>query len=426
MEEFNWRFNMGLYIQDPSYTDSAYLHEALISSCINSVSGGGAYAFASKDGIELLIEDENFKKFLKNGTFTLVIGMDDITNIYSIDTLKRLQEKYSGHLIVKAYIHNGKGSIFHPKYSWFSYENGGTLVIGSGNLTQKGLRQNREAYSIEKYEGEKFNEVISEWNNWINHSKMFLFDINDDIVHEYAIKNTRKMGEIIKVQKQYGDKSGMDRILKYAELFSLQPKDKKYYVSNGNHQKEIVELGLNPQAESGFYGEDVDIDMSYWTIYLNSEVLIAEIPKSGSRWQQVNFDKNSFEEFFGATCGENGVYRILFRSITEDGTLKNVEVRPSVSVSSLNYRFELDAAKGLDYPMGKERPLGVFVKVSPRDFIYQLVMPGDFAYQSCIEVLDSKAAYSSRMRRIRYLCKEIYENTPQLSLWKRLDVEEDE
>lgn len=417
---------MGLYIQDPSYTDSAYLHEALISSCVNGISGGGAYAFASKDGIELLIEDDNFKQFLKNGVFTLVIGMDDITNIYSIDTLKKLQEKYAGHLIVKAYIHNGKGSTFHPKYSWFSYEKGGTLVIGSGNLTQKGLRQNREAYSIEKYEDEKFDEVVSEWNNWMKHSKMFLFDINEDIVQEYALQNTRRMGAIIKIQKEYGHQTGIDRILKYAELLGLQPKDKKFSVPKSKSPKETLEIEIKSKTEGEFYGEDVDIDMSYWTIYLNSEALIAEIPRSGSRWQQVNFDKKSFEEFFGATCGENGVYRILFRSMTKDGILQEVEVRPSVSVSSQNYRFELDAAKGLDYPTGTERPLGVFVKVSPRDFIYQLVMPGDAPYQSCIEVLDGKETRSNRMRRIRYLCREIYENTPQLSLWKRLDVEEDD
>ena len=53
-------------------------------------------------------------------------------------------------------------------------------------------------------------------------------------------------------------------------------------------------------------------------------------------------------------------------------------------------------------------------------------MPGDAPYQSCIEVLDGKEVRSNRMRRIRYLCREIYENTPQLSLWKRLDVEEDD
>ena len=141
---------MTFCIQDPSYGKSEYLHEALISACVGNITGGGAYAFASKDGIELLIEDENFKRFLKEGRFLLVVGMDDITNIYSIKTLRKLQEKYKGHLKVKAYIHKGKGSIFHPKYSWFSNEDGGVLVIGSGNLTQKGLRQNREAYTLEK------------------------------------------------------------------------------------------------------------------------------------------------------------------------------------------------------------------------------------------------------------------------------------
>ncbi len=77
---------MGFCIQDPTYANSAYLHEALISTCVNGVSGGGAYAFASKDGIELLIEDDNFKQFLRTGVYTLVVGMDDITNIYFINT----------------------------------------------------------------------------------------------------------------------------------------------------------------------------------------------------------------------------------------------------------------------------------------------------------------------------------------------------
>ena len=417
---------MGLCIQDPSYSESAYLHEALISTCVKGVSGGGAYAFASKDGIELLIEDDNFKQFLRTGKFTLVIGMDDITNVYAIDTLKKLQEKYAGHLIVKAYIHNSKGSTFHPKYSWFEYEDGGVIVIGSGNLTQKGLRQNREAYSIEHFDTEGFKDVIQEWNNWLDHSKMFLFDLDEEIVHEYAMHNTRKMGAIIRIQEEYGGSYEVDRLLKYAELFGLQPKDK--HISSGKTKSSTkkIDVEIENTNKTNYYGEDVDIDMPYWTIYLNSEALIAEIPKSGNRWQQVNFDKRTFEEYFGATCGENGVYRILFRNMSADGILQEVEVRPSVSVSSQNYRFELDAAKGLDYPDGNYRPLGVFVKVSPRDFIYELLMPGDPAYQSCIEVLDSKEAYSNKMRRIRYQCQEIYDNTPLLALWKRLDVEEDD
>lgn len=58
---------MEFYIQDPTYSKLSYLHEALILSCVGGAAGGGAYAFASKDGIELLIEDDNFKQFLKFG-----------------------------------------------------------------------------------------------------------------------------------------------------------------------------------------------------------------------------------------------------------------------------------------------------------------------------------------------------------------------
>lgn len=412
---------MAFCIQDPTYDKSAYLHEALISSCVEGISGGGAYAFASKDGIELLIEDDNFKQFLKNGYFTLIIGMDDITNTYSIDTLKKLQEKYLGHLTVKAYIHNSKGSTFHPKYSWFVKPAGGTLVIGSGNLTQKGLRQNREAYVIEELDEESMKAVVQEWEEWFKHSKPFLFDLDEEIVNAYAEQNTERMKAIIGFQKQKANRGTADRLLKYMELLSGQPDIKKHIVKKHNDVNTSI-----TEKDAVIYGEDLDIDLPYWTVFLNSEVLIAEIPKSGSRWQQVNFDKNSFENFFGATCGENGVYRILFRNMGHDGILHEVEVRPSVSVLSRNYRFELDAAKGLDYPSGTERPIGVFVKVSPRDFLYELLMPGDEAYQSCVEVLNSKEAYSTRMRRIKYSCQEIYQQTLKLALWKRLDAEEDE
>lgn len=413
---------MAFYIQDPTYSKSSYLHESLISSCVGSIAGGGAYAFASKDGIELLIEDDNFKQFLKTGQFTLIVGMDDITNIYSIETLKRMREKYYGHLTIKAYIHNSKGSTFHPKYSWFAQPDGGILVIGSGNLTQKGLRQNREAYVIEKLIPEEMRNVVHEWDEWLEYSKLFLFDLDEDIVNAYAERNTERMRTIISIQKQEGRKVDADQLLKYIELLDGQPDSKRYAASKkaaGTKKSEANEASV-------IYGEDLDIDLPYWTAFLNSEVLISEIPKSGSRWQQVNFDKNSFENFFGATCGENGVYRILFRNMGHDGILHNVEVRPGVSVSSQNYRFELDAAKGLDYPSGKERPIGVFVKVSSRDFMYELLMPGDEAYNACIEVLDNKEPYSTRMRRIRYRCQEIYQKTSSLALWKRLDAEEDE
>ena len=90
-------------IQDPSYENSKYLHETLISECVGCTTGAGAYAFATKDGINLLLLDDNFKDFLETGTFTLVVGTDDITNEHSIVSLIELQKKYGSHLVVKAY-----------------------------------------------------------------------------------------------------------------------------------------------------------------------------------------------------------------------------------------------------------------------------------------------------------------------------------
>ena len=59
---------MMLCIQDPSYENSKYLHETLLSECVGSIYGAGAYAFASKDGINMLLSDDNFKCFLEKGT----------------------------------------------------------------------------------------------------------------------------------------------------------------------------------------------------------------------------------------------------------------------------------------------------------------------------------------------------------------------
>ena len=166
--------------------------------------------------------------------------------------------------------------------------------------------------------------------------------------------------------------------------------------------------------------EEYDEDDAYWTLNPDSSVLVAEIPRSGNRWKQVNFSKEIFENFFGATCGENGVYRVLLKSINSSGIMGETEVRPSVSVSSHNYRFELDAATGIDYPEDGKRPIGVFAKVSERDFLYELVMPGDEGYDSLITAMNSRQSMTTRMRRLIYRCEEITQETPELSIWKRI------
>lgn len=217
-----------LCIQDPSYENSKYLHETLLSECVDCTVGAGAYAFATKDGINLLLSDENFKKFLERGTYTLVVGTDDITNEHCINALIELEKKYCAHLKVKAYVHNGKGSTFHPKFSWFSNANGGSLVLGSGNLTQKGLRHNREAYSVIKYDLDGIAEISAEWDKWYTHSAPFLFDITDPVVMAKAKLNTEKIRAVntakATIRKERQVQAGE---IKLVDIYKTQPKDQK-------------------------------------------------------------------------------------------------------------------------------------------------------------------------------------------------------
>ncbi len=420
---------MQFCIQDPSYENSMYLHETLLTECESGISGAGAYAFATKDGINLLLADDSFKQFVKRGTYYLIVGMDDITNLHSLETLQKLKSLYGENLIVKAYIHNSQGSTFHPKYSWFQKENGGVLILGSGNLTQKGLRLNREAYSVVDFEGESFNTVIQEWERWLKHSAPFLFEIDDEIVIARAKQNTANIQAVYRAKKEAGESSNNGSTSALTELYKTQPKDIVLHKSNkpqsdidsstaqGNASNTDEDVVVTPDAVD----EDLDTDTIYWEISSDSNLLIAEIPRSGSRWKQANFDKETFQNFFGATCGENGAYRILLKSVNSDGSLGVTEVRPSVSVSSSNYRFELDAATGIDYPSGGLRPLGIFAKVSCRNFLYELLLPNQKGYDEVIGIMNATQKRSDKMRRLRYLCHEIREKVPSLAIWKRLN-----
>lgn len=414
-------------IQDPSYENSKYLHETLISECVGCTTGAGAYAFATKDGINLLLLDDNFKDFLENGTFTLVVGTDDITNEHSIVSLIELQKKYGSHLVVKAYVHNGKGSTFHPKFSWFQKTDGGVLVLGSGNLTQKGLRHNREAYNVVQYDESGITEVVDEWNRWFVHSTPFLFDITDPVVLAKAKQNSEKIKAVstakATVQREHAIKPGE---IKLSDIYKTQPKDKRTGKKSATKKTSTASDNQPTSMSPAVTDEEIDIDASYWTINKDSAVLIAEIPKSGNRWKQANFDKGTFEHYFGATCGENGEYRILLKNVNDDGTMDETEIRPSVSVSSQNYRFELEAASDLDYPDGNERPIAIFAKVSRRDFIYMLLMPEHPNYGEVMTFIGETTAPSMKMRRLQYIAGDVETRIPSLALWTRLEKEESE
>lgn len=325
---------MLLRLQDPNYSNSYSLHEALIDVCSSASSGKGAYAFVSKTGANILLGDVEFGRMLDRGSYQLIVGIDEITNTSTIEKLIEFQESYNS-LNINAFLHNSRNSLFHLKISYFSRDDGcGSLVIGSGNLTTGGLRKNREAFAVVNLSKRELINIEAYWNEWITQSNRYLKPLTDaGVLAKVALNSLRA------------------RARKELPVIPTQP----------------IQVDELPASEEG-------IDESQeWSFQENNLVLLAEIPRSGSRWNQANFDINTFENFFGATAGDNS-QRILLRNVLSNRHLGDIEIRPSVSVVSQNYRFELEAAAGLNYP-DDGRPIGIFIRLSPRMFIYKVFMP---------------------------------------------------
>lgn len=168
-----------LYIQDFSFSQSYSIHEALIDTFSSSISGYGAYAFASASGVNILFNDKEFEALLERGKYSLIVGIDAITDVRCLDSLSQIN--YSKpNFSAQAFYHNNKGSLFHPKVSFFRHvEGGGTLIAGSGNLTLGGLRKNREAFSVITLSESEFDRMENYWAAWLTQSANSLRDLSD-------------------------------------------------------------------------------------------------------------------------------------------------------------------------------------------------------------------------------------------------------
>ncbi len=369
---------MNLYLQDPTYSSTYTLHEALLNSCINSSRGGAAYAFVSLGGVKLLLEDKIFSQFMTHSKFKLIVGTDEITSEKALNQLESLTNSYS-NFEVKAFYHKIANTLFHPKFCWFKKRNGGLLVLGSGNLTEKGLRRNWEAFNVIKVSETEIKNIETQWNEWIFHNSELLKSINDEEVI-LRVKNNAK----------------------------IYRKIKKDIVPNIDSIEEIPALDT-------FNDDNEDIEA--WQYGEFDSVLIAEIPRASNRWNQANFNKDTFINYFGATPGDNSL-RILLRSIKTDSSLGDIETRPSISVKSHNWRFELKLAASLAYP-DNDRPIGIFIRVSRRMFLYMIAMPNLSYYNEVISYLNSIMPLNNdNIRRCLTDVQNLRNNCPNLPIWQ--------
>jgi hypothetical protein len=362
---------MSLRIQDPKYPNAPSLHESILEACRGAIKGGGAFAFVSRRGVKLLLRDEIFTEFVKSGEFDLVVGIDEITNVKTLEDLAEVSQELAG-LTVRVFHHEFRGAVFHPKFCWFRHKSGGVLIIGSGNLTARGLRGNWEAFTVSKLSLEEIGVIEKIWTDWTRSHVTWLKAPDDAQVLARAAQNVWKPAP--------GGTGEVGATIEKEEA-----------------EAEFDEVAPGPPERS-------------------DAVLVAEIPKSGYRWNQANFDLETFRNFFGARRSMS--QRVLFQHVDANGVLGKLESRPSVYVKSQNYRFQLEAGAGLLYPK-EGRPIEVFIRVATRAFRYRLLMPNDPHYATVSAFLDAEwTGRKDRMRRVITNTEALRHAWPDSPFWR--------
>lgn len=314
--------------------------------------GGGAFAFVTAAGVRMLEAEPGFKALLTTGKFVMVVGLDAITDMNALDALQSIA-KSNHNFEPIAFMHSKSGSLFHPKTVWFRGAGYGSIIASSGNLTPGGLNRNWEAASLLSLNQTGVAEYEAMWNTWLGSHKDCLLPLDDARVIEQAKLNKIQKSKVKKVLVITEEDDGTEEVV-------------------ANTEDALGSL------DSG-------------------SVLIAEVPKSGDRWKQVNFDIATYQNYFGVTLGKGK--DVEFRQVRDDGSLGPQELRHAVAVKSQNYRFEVGAAANMSYP-DKGHPILVFLQISAQLFFYVLLMPGEKNHTFMQEYLDANYASSRSKRRV--------------------------
>lgn len=385
---------MTLHIQDPTNPESEYLVDTLLDACSGAQVGGGAFAFLSAGGVQLLLRDELFSQFVTRGRFDLIVGADAITDLAAIAALAEVRRQHP-NIGARVFVPSHPRSIFHPKVAWFDSGNGGLLITGSGNLTAGGLRWNIEAYAVEKLDARSMADLRAQWDAYLRLTENCQLEPEDPRVVALLERNAARRSAMRKIG-----------------IVEPGVADEEFGTVRIQRGDEGAEPGLETEAVQP--ADEIP------PIVFDTEVLVAEIPRASTRWAQANFDQATFYGFFGAS--RTVQRRAYFFHLHADGTLGFQEVRPAVAVQSRNYRFELDAASGLPYP-ANGRPIGVFAKFGARTFVYMLLMPGSAGHTEMARLLDLSAMPTAdRMRRVVFRAAEVQEAWPAAPLWGKLTV----
>ncbi len=309
------------HLQDPARSDPVYLLESILDASRGAVSCTGMFAFASRTGVDSLIADPEIKGFLRKSAMSLVVGIDAVTNR---DALVRLQEleQANKHLSIRVFW-NPTSGLFHPKIARFRYPDGGqSMIVGSGNLTLGGLRQNFEAFSVMRVKAHECLDTSS--------------------LDRFLVEHQANLRPI--------DNEALDRAAQN--------------ITHAPRRRPITE------SETPAPCDDIELPAGG-----TDRFLVAQVPKAGGRWHQIHFNADVIEQFFRVR--PDSTQRVYLVECRQDGSFAEQEVRPCVySPANRNYKIEIASHRGVHYP-NTGRPVAVYRELQARSFAYMLLMPGD-------------------------------------------------
>jgi len=328
-----------LGIQDPSDGSMPYVFDAIVRAANGAKRGYAIFAFATEAGVDLLLNHDSIQTLSNTGLFEVIVGIDAITNRQTLEKLREASHQRPG-LRPKVFW-NTTGGIFHPKLCHFQSAHRDTWIIGSGNLTPRGLRDNYEAFTLIEGKSSELTNFNVIFHRFLDSHASDIREIDDEALKR-ASKNTftQSVGEI-----------------------------------EAPEHRTVQKHFRTPK----------------------SGVLIAELPRGGGRWQQANFDVATTRDFFGVERTPNSLRTTLFfNEVDSTGASVSEEVRHFTYTRSKNLRVQLAAKNGTDYPK-KGRPIAIIGYVKPRHFVYQLLLPGNKGFAILKGVLDRQA--SGKVRR---------------------------
>ena len=327
-------------------------------------------AFASRGGVSALTP--YIRKAKNKGMqIKVILGIDQKGT-----SKEALEEVLLWDVNAKIY-HTDSINIFHPKIYLFENEDIFTLIVGSNNLTEMGLVKNIECSLLVKdiKSNPIRNEFYDYWKKILDGTEQALIDVTQENINNLFYDKT--IPSDLQRSQRYddgSDKGGPKKKKRITFVKGTIQKNPKGFLPTRRIKLNKKKIGKKSKKTDFIYQRILD------------DILIAEIG-GGTRWNQVNFPVDIFENFFGAQRGNNS-YQIELQNISADGTVREIEKRPAVSVRSRNYRFEIHCRETQGpYPGNDKRPIGIFIKTDEKKFLYKVLLIGNEKYKSIKDFL---------------------------------------